>query len=126
MYYGFEDWGVNLTMTGLIATVLSVIFAIAAFHIQRKSKRHGASKTVVAEQPPSVAPAPAAPPAQRPSFNQGLFYQEPAPSTPPPGMASDLGPVSAGPQANLGAPAFKRYSPMEKRSLPDDGEYIWE
>ena len=49
----------TLTTTGVIATLISILFAVASMIISRRRKMHEAM-TVAPEAAPSAAPAPAA------------------------------------------------------------------
>ena len=115
-----RDWGGMLTVTGVVATLISVFFAIAAWYVQQKRRSLGS------------------PPPQDSMYveplSQTQYLEEPQPvdnSLPPPVL--DVAEAATQPKlmsTEPGTSLFKRYTPSGTAeavvsSFRDD-EYIWE
>lgn len=121
-----NEIGTSITTTGLIATVVSVIFAIAAFYVSHRNRAQsvtGASPAPVRKPPVAktepASPAPAASRAYKPA----------------PVVETELEAVSSKPAFSTGptgSPLFKKLGtkgsepPVAEPHAPSSSLYVWE
>jgi len=109
-----NDFGNTLTLTGGIATLLSVLFASAALYVQHKRRNNDNIRTGKKDEHKGTSPGSLLPVDKQPLDQKPQIKKEPVVQEVP----------------SIGRPVFKQYSP----GVPQDGgatnsgdnSYAWE
>jgi len=120
-----NEVGTSLTMTGLIATVVSVLFAIAALYVSHRRRVHPGSNTAApyVSQPIHITPTPP----RKPATPIPMAHPKPAHPEPEPTVSPSAFNVAPG-----SAPLFKKLggdnpTPKPVQSVPaEKKQYVWE
>jgi hypothetical protein len=113
-----REWGTMLTATGVIATIVSVLFALAAFYVQwRRRQNEKPEDTIQAQM-------------ERDRIGTEEQAEKPFDNAAPANEAqTGAGDSGRQDQPSMDMP-FRRYTPRgseESASQPfDDDEYVWE